>query len=145
MKIGLSLLAFAALAACASSAPIRWAPPTDFDLAVADNPTQQHFDLTLTSKATEPLCLSREAWPAEAALPAGFDGATLTTSSGKKELLPTGSAYCPSGCGEVRVEPGKSVRGILPYAAFGDAATIAADATRILAFEVHPFVCSAGQ
>lgn len=142
MKLGLSLLALAALVACASSTPIRWAPSTDFDLAMADNPAQQRFNLTLTSKATAPLCLSREAWPAEAALPAGFDGATLATSSGKKQLLPTGSAYCPGGCGEVRVEPGQSVRGVLPYAAFGDAAAIAADATRTLVFEVHPFVCS---
>ncbi|RTQ83420.1 MULTISPECIES: hypothetical protein [Stenotrophomonas] len=109
---------------------------------MTDNPTQQRFDLTLTSKATEPLCLSREAWPADNAVPAGFDGATLTTSHGKQELLPTGSAYCPGGCGEVRVEPGQAVRGALPYSAFGDAAAIAADTTRTLTFEVHPFVCS---
>lgn len=130
-----------ALAACAIS-PTRWASLADFNLVVADNPAQQRFDLTLISKATEPLCLSREAWPAEDAVPAGFDGATLTTSSGKQELLPTGSAYCPGGCGEARVEPGQAVRGALPYSAFGDAAAIAADATRTLAFEVHPFVCS---
>ncbi|HYG07918.1 MAG TPA: hypothetical protein VD865_16115 [Stenotrophomonas sp.] len=142
MTRGLSLLTLTVLAACASSAPIRWASPAEFDLAVADNPAQQRFDLTLISKAAAPLCLSREAWPAEKAVPAGFDGATLTTASGKKELLPTGSAYCPGGCVEVRVEPGQAVRGALPYSAFGDAATIAADATRTLIFEVHPFVCS---
>lgn len=143
MKHSLIVLTLsAALAACTSSAPIRWAPPTDFDLAVADNPALRRFDLTLTSKAADPLCLSREAWPAEGAVPAGFDGATLTTSSGKRELLPTGSAYCPGGCGEVRVEPGQTVRGTLPYSAFGDATAIAEDTVRSLAFEVHPFVCS---
>ncbi|KAF1723117.1 hypothetical protein [Pseudoxanthomonas wuyuanensis] len=141
MRLAFSILVLM-LTACASSAPIRWAAPVDFALAIADNPAQQRFDLTLTSKAAEPLCLSKEAWPAEEALPAGFDGATLTISSGKKELLPTGSAYCPGGCGNLRVEPGQVVRGILPYAAFGDAATIAADPTRTLTFEVHPFVCS---
>ncbi|HEL3158094.1 TPA: hypothetical protein UMF67_001814 [Stenotrophomonas maltophilia] len=142
MNRGLSLLTLAALTACASSASIRWAPPTDFALEIADNPTQQHFVLTLTSKAAEPLCLSKEAWPAEAGLPLGFDGATLNTSTGPQELLPTGSAYCPGGCGEVRVESGQSVRGVLPYAAFGDAAAIAADSTRSLSFEIHPYICS---
>lgn len=129
------------LTACAA-APTRWAPPADFDLAVVDNSAQRRFDLALTSKATEPLCLSREDWPAEDAVPAGFDGATLTTSSGKQELLHTGSAYCPGGCGGVRVESGQTVRDALPYSAFGDAEAIAADANRLLAFEVHPFVCS---
>lgn len=142
MSRGLFLLVLGALTACASSAPTRWAPPTDFALDIADNPAQQHFDLTLTSKAAEPLCLSKEAWPAEASLPLGFDGATLNTSTGPQELLSTGSAYCPGGCGEVRVEPGQSVHGILPYAAFGDAAAIAADSTRSLSFEIHPYICS---
>lgn len=130
-----------ALVACATS-PIRWASPADFTLAIIDNSAQQRFDLILTSNTVEPLCLSKEAWPAEEALPAGFDGATLMTSSGKKNLLPTGSAYCLGGCGDVRVEPGQLVRGILPYAAFGDAVTIAADPARALTFEVHPFSCS---
>lgn len=142
MKRGSFLLALAGLVACASSPSVRWAPSADFDLVVTDNAAQQRFDLTLTSRTTDPLCLSREAWPAADAVPTGFDGATLTTSSGVKQLLPTGSAYCPGGCGQVRIEPGQSVQGALPYAAFGDAAAIAVDATRILAFEVHPYVCS---
>lgn len=141
MKGGALLLAAAMLAGCASSVPIRWAPPTDYALIVTDNPAQQRFDLTLTSTAAEPLCLPHEAWPDEAALPAGFDGAMLSTNSGPRALLPTGSAYCPGGCGEVRVRPGESIRGAVPYAAFGDPAVIAAETTRALAFEVHPFVC----
>lgn len=136
------MLALAALTACASSSSIRWATASDFALVIADNPAQQRFDLTLTSQASEPLCLSKEAWPAEGALPAGFGGAALTTSSGEKDLLPTGSAYCPGGCGEVRVEPGQSVRGVLYYEAFGDAAAIAADTNRELAFEPYPYICS---
>lgn len=142
MKHTLPLLVAATLAACASSAPIRWASPTDFSLAIVDNPAHQRFELTLVSKVTAPLCLSREAWPDEAALPAGFDGATLTTNSGQRALLPTGSAYCPGGCGEVRVRPGESIRGAVPYAAFGDPAVITAETDRALVFEVHPFVCS---
>ena len=50
-------------------------------------------------------------------------------------------ATCPGGCEEVRVGAGQSVRGIVPYAAFGDATAIAAEARRTLVFEVHPFVC----
>lgn len=142
MNRSVFLVALALLTACASSAPIRWVQPADFALAITDNPAKQQFDLTLTSKAAEPLCLSKEAWPAEAGLPLGFDGATLITSTGAKELLPTGSAYCPGGCGELRVGAGQSVRGVLPYAAFGDAVAITADSTRSLSFEVHPYVCS---
>lgn len=47
------------------------------------------------------------------------------------------SPYCPGGCGEVRVGSGQSVRGVLPYAAFGDAAAIAADSKLSLSFESH--------
>jgi len=141
VKRGFILLALAALTACASS-PIRWARPADFSLAIADNPAQKRFDLTLTSKVAEPLCLSKEAWPGETGLPLGFDGATLVTSAGTKELLPTGSAYCPGGCGEVRVTSDQTVRGILPYSAFGDEMTIAQDSMRSLSFEVHPYICS---
>lgn len=142
MKHVLPLLLVMALTSCVSSPAIRWAPLTDFEFIIADNPAHQRFDVTLTSKANAPLCLSKEAWPTAAGLPAGFDGATLTTSTGKKELLPTGSAYCPGGCGNVRLEPGQLLAGMVPYAAFGDAPTIAADPSRKLQFVVHPFVCS---
>jgi len=142
VRHGIALLALAVLTACASTAGVRWALEGDFTLAIQDNPEQQRFDLTLTSKASTPLCLSKESWPDPTALPAGFDGATLTTSSGQKELQPTGSAYCPGGCGEVRIEPGQQVQGIIPYSAAGDAAAISADSTRTLAFKVHPYQCS---
>ncbi|MCD9026830.1 hypothetical protein LDO26_01185 [Luteimonas sp. BDR2-5] len=138
----LALLTLAALTACASSTPIRWAPATDYTLDIVDNPDRQRFDVTSTSKATAPLCLSKEAWPALEALPAGFDGATLSTSAGTQALLPTGSAYCPGGCGDVRVEPGQTLVGVIPYAAFGNATIIAADTSRTLVFEVHPFICA---
>lgn len=128
------------LAGCAS-APIQWAPANDYALAIADNPAQQRFDLVLSSKSTVALCFSRESWPAARALPPGFAGATLQTAGGTKNLLPTGSAYCPGGCGELRIEPGKTLAGAIPYAAFGDAEAIAAEPTRSLTFEPHPFVC----
>lgn len=143
MKTCWALLGWVAmLAACASSAPIRWAPSTDFALTITDNEAQRRFDVALTSKGAAPLCLSKESWPAEMQLPLGFDGAVLTTTSGRKDLSPTGSAYCPGGCGYVRVEPGHVLRGAIPYAAFGDAAIIAGEPSRQLAFEVHPFICS---
>jgi len=141
VKRGYALLVLATLAACVSSS-IRWARPTDFSMVIVDNPARKRFDLTLTSKATEPLCLSKEAWPDEAGLPLGFDGAALVTSAGTKELLPTGSTYCPDGCGEVRVVPSQSVHGILPYSAFGDEEAIAKDSVRTLFFEAHPYICS---
>lgn len=128
------------LAACAMS-PIRWAPASDYALNITDNPAQQRFDLVLSSKSDKPLCLSKEAWPAEAGLPPGFDGATMTTSSGPNSLLPTGSAYCPGGCGEVRIEPGQQIKGIIGYSAFGDVAAIAAERSRSLAFRAQPYIC----
>lgn len=138
----LSLLAILALAACAVSAHIRWAAPTDFALTIVDNPSLKRFDLTLTSHNPALLCLSREAWPSEEGLPVGFNGASVTTRDGLKALLPTGSAYCPGGCGEVRLKPSQSVRGLLPYAAFEDAAVIASDSDRALVFRVYPYICS---
>jgi len=138
----LPVLLALAVAGCATAAAIQWAPESAFTLTTTDNPAQQRFDLVFSSKSDKPLCLSKEAWPAEAGLPPGFDGAVLTTSEGSKQLLPTGSAYCPGGCGEVRVEPGQQVQGAIGYAAFGDAASIAVDTTRSLAFAVHPYVCT---
>lgn len=130
----------AALVACAS-APIRWAQDADFNLAIQDNPSRQRFDLVLTSKASVPLCLSKESWPDVAGLPLGFDGAMLATTSGNKGLLPTGSAYCPGGCGEVRIEPDQQIAGAIDYGAFGDAMKIAAESSRSLTFKVHPYLC----
>lgn len=142
MNRHLAVLALAAITACATSVPIRWASPSDYDLTIVDNVAQGRFDITWTSKAVAALCLSKEAWPDKDGLPLGFDGAVLTTSSGEKALLPTGSAYCPGGCGEVRLEPGQEVHGTLPYAAFGDSAAIASDAGHSLAFSVHPYYCT---
>lgn len=137
------LLALLALTACGASVPIRWASPSDFALTVVDHPTLKRFDLTLTSHSSALLCLSIEAWPAKEGLPLGFLGsASVATHSGIKTLLPTGSAYCPGGCGEVRLKPGHSVRGVLPYAVFHDALVIASDSHRELDYQVHPYVCS---
>lgn len=141
MKTGSLVLMTGLLAACASSSPIRWAPPSDFALAITDNPSSQHFDLSLTSKANTALCLSKESWPTESGLPLGFDGAQLKTSNGVKELLATGSAYCPGGCGYIRIEPRQRLRGLIPYSAFGDEKNITSDLNRRLIFEVHPFIC----
>lgn len=135
-----TILGVLALAACATPS-IRWVPATDYALDIIDNASQQRFDLVLSSKASTTLCLSKEGWPDSTALPAGFDGAVLTTSNGKNGLLPTGSAYCPSGCGEIRIEPGQKVAGTIPYSAFGDTAAILSDDKRMLTFDVHPYRC----
>lgn len=137
----LSLGLVLAITGCATTAAIRWAPKSEFDLSITDNPSQQRFDVALTSKAASALCLSKESWPSEAGLPLGFDGAVLTTSNGPKPLLPTGSAYCPGGCGEVRIEPGQRIQGAIGYSAFGDAAAIAAESSRSLTFQVQPYLC----
>lgn len=138
----LSLLGILELTACAVSAHTRWAAPTDFALTIFDNPSLKRFDLTLTSHALTLLCLPKYAWPSEGGLPVGFDGAGVITRSGLKASLPNGSAYCPGGCGEVRLKPNQSIRGVLPYAAFEDVAAIISDSHRALDFKVYPYVCS---
>src|SRR5690606_31572972 len=102
MKYAAIALIGLALTACAS-APLRWVQESDFHLAIKENFALQRFDLTLNSTASAAMCLSSESWPSVDGLPAGFDGATLTTTSGSKELQPMGSAYCPGGCGEIRI------------------------------------------
>lgn len=138
-----AVIAFAglALSACVST-PVRWAQESDFHLAVQDNNAQRRFDLALKSTTEFALCLSSESWPSADGLPAGFDGATLTTTGGAREVLPMGSAYCPGGCGEVRIEPGQTLQGMIPYSAFGDASTLAAEDLRALTFDVQPYICS---
>lgn len=121
--------------------PTRYAAPGSFSLSVTDNPADKQFDLVLNSAANAPLCLAKETWPAESGVPLGFDGAVLQTPSGSRSLQSTGSAYCPGGCGELRIEPGRSLRGVVPYRLFGDEGVIAAEAQRTLRFEVHPWPC----
>lgn len=142
--IALSFVAALTATACAATAPIRWAPRDEFSLTIVDNIAQKRFDLALTSSASHPLCMPREAWPTAEAVPAGFDGAILVTPGGKKNLLPTGSAYCPGGCGEIRVNSGKTLLGALPYSAFGNIVDIAAEPMRTLIIEAHPYYCRSG-
>lgn len=136
--LGLAVSMPILLATCAS---VESATDAEFDLSIQDNLALQRFDVVLTSTASTPLCLSKESWPEPAGLPLGFDGAVLSTSSGTKALLPTGSAYCPGGCGEARIESGQQLAGAIGYAAFGDAAAIAPESPRVLAFQVRPYRC----
>lgn len=142
MKLSLVFASVTLVLAGCSPATIRWVPHTDYSVSIDDNPAQERFDLLLTSRASQAICLTNESWPGEKGLPPGFQGAQLKTSDGQSKLLPTGSAYCPGGCGELRIEPGQQVRGVIKYGAFGDPTTIAADKIRVLLFSPQPYVCT---
>ena len=130
-----------AIAACAS--PFRRAEPRDFSVSVVDNPTKRRYDVTLASAVGTPLCLSKESWPAEdGTFPMGYEGAVLTTTTGPLHPKAAMTTYCPGGCGEVRLEPGQTLRASVAYAAFGDAEVIAVDPVRSLSFPVYPYYCA---
>lgn len=123
--------------------PLRHAAPGDFSLSLIDSPTQKRYEVVLTSSVSGPLCLSKESWPTEdGSFPMGNEGAVLTAASGALHPIVAMTAYCPGGCGEVRLQPGQTLRANIAYAAFGDAEVIAADPARSLSFSVHPYFCA---
>lgn len=129
------------MTACASS--FQRAEPEDFSVSVIDNQSEKLYDVALTSAADRPLCLSKESWPAEdGTFPMGYQGTVLITTNGPLHPKAAMTAYCPGGCGEVRLEPGDTLRARITYAAFGDATAIATDPARSLSFPVYPYYCS---
>ena len=129
------------IAACATS--FQRAAPEDFSITVTDNPAQKLYDVALKSATNAPLCLSKESWPAEdGTFPMGYEGAMLVTTSGSLHPKSAMTAYCPGGCGEVRLEPGRTLQASIAYAAFGDADAIALDPARSLSFPVYPYYCT---
>jgi len=126
--------------ACATQ--LRRADSKDFSVSVTDRATEKRYVVVLDSAADGPLCLSKESWPIEnGTFPMGYEGAVLTTTNGPLHPKAAMTAYCPGGCGEVRLEPGQTLRASIAYAAFGDAEVIAADAARSLSFPVYPYYC----
>lgn len=126
--------------ACATQ--LRRADSKDFSVSVTDRATEKRYDVVLDSAADGPLCLSKESWPIEnGTFPMGYQGAVLTTTNGPLHPKAAMTAYCPGGCGEVRLEPGQTLRASIAYAAFGDAEVIAADAARSLSFPVYHYCC----
>lgn len=51
------------------------------------------------------------------------------------------SAYCPGGCGEHRIAPKGTLRGVIVYEAFGDADVVVAAAQKDLHLTVTPYYC----
>lgn len=130
------------VATTACTGAIRWAEPRHFSFSVVDNPKEKRYDIALTSSATAPLCLPKENWPAEdGTFPTGYEGAFLTMTTGLLQPNTVMTAYCPGGCGEVRLEPGQTLRSRIAYAAFGNAEIVASDPVRSISFPVHPFYC----
>lgn len=143
MTLRMTMVLVAALLPLGCASSIERAQPTAFELSISDNPSKRVFEVELKSKAERPLCLPVEAWPNEQGhFTTGYEAATLTTSAGLSQPRAAMTAYCPGGCGEIRVEPGKKVRGAIAYSAFGDATAIASDPTRKLSFQVFPYYCS---
>lgn len=138
----LLIVAFLCTAMTAGTSPFRRADPQDFSVTVIDRPTEKRYDLVLTSAVSAPLCLSKENWPAQdGTFPMGYEGAVLTTTNGPLHPKTSLTAYCPGGCGEIRLEPAKTLRASIAYAAFGDAEVITADPVRSLSFIVYPYYC----
>lgn len=128
------------ITACAGS--FRRAEPLDFSLSVTDRLAERQYDVVLTSAAAVPLCLSKEGWPGpDGTFLTGYEGAILTTTAGPIHPKNVLTAFCPDGCGEVRLEPGQTLRGNITYAAFGSADDIAEDSARSLSFTVYPYYC----
>lgn len=136
-------IALVCVVATACATAFRRAEPGDFTVSVVDNVAARRFDVVLVSTADKPLCLSKESWPAEdGTFPMGYEGAVLTTAAGALHPKAAMTAYCPGGCGEVRIDPGQRMPASVAYAAFADADAIAADAQRSLAFPVYPYYCT---
>ncbi|MCD9007459.1 hypothetical protein LDO31_14665 [Luteimonas sp. XNQY3] len=138
----LRALALVALAITACASSYHRAEPGDFAVSVTDDVMRRQFAVTFVSKADRPLCISKESWPAEdGTFPLGWEGTVLSTSAGSLHPKAALTAYCPGGCGEVRIDAGQQLKASVAYSAFGDAEAIAADPQRSLAFPAYPYYC----
>lgn len=136
------LAAFAAIGACATHG-VEKAATTEFAFSVRENVSSSRFELELTSTSGAAICLPSESWPNDQGkLMVDVPGVVL--SVGDQEFAAKGtlfSAYCPGGCGVVRVDPGETVQGFLDFSVFGDPEMISGAESRRLIYPISPYRC----
>ncbi|WP_416056303.1 hypothetical protein [Stenotrophomonas maltophilia] len=134
----------AILAALASCATTRKRPPADsFRLEIADRADARRVEVSLTSLDVRAMCIPVEQWPGPQG---GFAFPQNDTYlQVDAQMLPASSslfsAFCPGGCGELRIAPKTTLRGVINYATFGDAEAIAAASQKELHFIATPYYC----
>ena len=141
MRYVLCALYLALLSSCAT--PMLPPTPDRYVFEVTDNIQARRFDLVLKSLDEKALCISTEDWPANnGKYPVDIDEVKLKTVTG---VLPVRSnlfsAYCPAGCGRLRVDGGGVLRGFISYEAFGNPDALANDTSKELLFAPRVDYC----
>lgn len=119
-------------------------PASDrYKLNVLDNVEKHRFEVSLQSSDDRALCVSVENWPnpsgrfsvekEDVFLQIGNDWIPVNS--------PLMSAYCPGGCGELRIEPHGHIEGFISYEVFGDVKVIEGALTKQLNFPIAPYYC----
>lgn len=119
--------------------------PSDdrFRLSVIQDDANHRFNIAFSSKDERPICISKENWPNTAGR-FTVDNGDVFLKIGADSLpsrSPLMSAYCPGGCGELRIGPMEELRGFIAYDSFGEPAQIAAETEKDLIFDVYPYYC----
>lgn len=128
--------------ACSATRPDDAKVPAKFKLVTSVNDALARFDLRLVSRDYRPLCLTAEQWPSrQGKVESGGTRAVLRVKDQDLPAKDTNFGYCPGGCGELRIEPGKDLSGFIGYAEFGDEEAIASMTDKTLKFDVEPYVC----
>lgn len=146
LRLVIGVLSVVLLSSCAAKSvkSTEHAPDRKplYTLHIADNTEERRFDLELVSQDTATFCIALEQWPrrTNGEVYGGGQTANLRLASGA--IVPAASAQysvsCPGGCGYFNIEPGKSLKGFIPYSVFGDAEDVARTKEKSLIFGVHP-------
>lgn len=90
---------------------------SSYRLSIIDNSAQQRFDLVLINKEAHAICVDIDEWPTGRGQLRVDDGQVSVEVDSKRYISrgALSTAYCPGGCGELRVEAGAELRGSLDY------------------------------
>ena len=116
-----ALLPLLILASACSYLPTDRAPQLgfDYDVTVVNNPNEQRFDLTLTSRSRFNICFGHSDRPTSVgAMEAIPERLWVEHSETRFEMGPIDMGYCIGSCYAVRLKPAAQATAFLQYSRF---------------------------
>jgi hypothetical protein len=94
-----------------------------------------------------PICFSPTQWPnSEGYVYFGYETITVTADGAIAHGVEPqfGAPHCAGGC-DIRVEPGATIRGLIPYEALSDEEVVRSATTRTMVMNLATHACDADE
>jgi hypothetical protein len=140
----LAVLVSLALCGCASSPQrVEFVPENEFELSVAAAPGRQVFELGLTSKSDEAICLDVDQWPNTLGqVHMGSMRAQVIAASRTFPAADQNFGYCVGERCVIRIEPHQRISGFVAFSEFQGWDQNLSGAQ--LRYTVRPWFCGTG-